>query len=95
MKSPKTRCTVASPVRGVPGAQVDWGDAGDVLAHVGVPNVYSSHMVLSYSPFTCFTTSMNLATFFDCHRRASDKGDDTIRTPSISRFLVRILSGAE
>lgn len=29
-------------------------------------------MTLSYSrdPFTCFTTSMDLATFWDCHRRA-------------------------
>src|SRR5215213_633764 len=58
----------------VPGgqAQVDWGDEGDLLAHVGVPHVYSFHMVLSYSrdPFCCFTTSMDLATFFDCHRRA-------------------------
>ena len=27
-------------------------------------------MTLSYSPFCCFTTSMNLATFWDCHRRA-------------------------
>lgn len=53
-------------------AQVDWGDEGDVLAHVGISNVYSFHMVLSHSrdPFTCFTTSMDLATFFDCHRRA-------------------------
>lgn len=58
----------------VPGAQaqVDWGDEGDVLGHVGIGNVYSFHMVLSYSrdPFTCFTTSMDLATFWDCHRRA-------------------------
>lgn len=57
----------------VPGAQaqVDWGDEGDVLAHVGIGNVYSFHMTLSYSrdPFTCFTTSMDLATFWDCHRR--------------------------
>src|SRR5215217_4225661 len=53
-------------------AQVDWGDKGDLLAHVGVPTVYSFHMVLSHSrdPFTCFTTSMDLATFWDCHRRA-------------------------
>ena len=52
-------------------AQVDWGDEGDVLAHVGIGNVYSFHMVLSYSrdPFCCFTTSMDLATFWDCHRR--------------------------
>jgi transposase len=58
----------------VPGAQaqVDWGDEGDLLAHVGIPNVYSFHMVLSHSrdPFTCFTTRMDLATFWDCHRRA-------------------------
>jgi transposase len=58
----------------VPGAQaqVDWGDEGDLLAHVGIANVYSFHMTLSYSrdPFTCFTTSMDLATFWDCHRRA-------------------------
>jgi transposase len=53
-------------------AQVDWGDEGDVLGHVGIGNVYSFHMVLSYSrdPFTCFTTSMDLGTFWDCHRRA-------------------------
>ena len=53
-------------------AQVDWGDEGELLAHVGIPNVYSFHMVLSYSrdPFCCFTTSMDLATFWDCHRRA-------------------------
>lgn len=52
--------------------QVDWGDEGDLLAHVGIGNVYSFHMTLSYSrdPFTCFTTSMDLATFWDCHRRA-------------------------
>jgi hypothetical protein len=39
---------------------------------VGITNVYSFHMTLSYSrdPFTCFTTSMDLATFWDCHRRA-------------------------
>lgn len=58
----------------VPGAQaqVDWGDEGDLLAHVGIGRVYSFHMVLSHSrdPFCCFTTSMDLATFFDCHRRA-------------------------
>ena len=58
----------------VPGAQaqVDWGDEGDLLAHVGVGNVYSFHMTLSHSrdPFSCFTTSMDLATFWDCHRRA-------------------------
>lgn len=58
----------------VPGAQaqVDWGEEGDLLAHVGIGSVYSFHMTLSHSrdPFTCFTTSMDLATFWDCHRRA-------------------------
>jgi transposase len=58
----------------VPGAQaqVDWGEEGDLLAHVGIKTVYSFHLVLSHSrdPFTCFTTSMDLATFWDCHRRA-------------------------
>ena len=51
----------------VPGAQaqVGWGEEGDLLAHVGIGAVYSFHMTLSYSrdPFTCFTTSMDLATF--------------------------------
>jgi len=30
-------------------AQVDWGDEGGVLAHVGIGKVYSFHMTLSYS----------------------------------------------
>lgn len=54
-------------------AQVDWGDEGALLAEVGEGRkVYSFHMTLSYSrdPFICFTTSQDLATFFDCHRRA-------------------------
>lgn len=53
-------------------AQVDWGEEGDVLAHVGIGRVYSFHMTLSLSrdPFCCYVTSMDLATFFDCHRRA-------------------------
>jgi transposase len=58
----------------IPGAQaqVDWGDEGGILAPVGIPKVYSFHMVLSYSrdPFCCFTTTQNLATFWACHRRA-------------------------
>lgn len=51
-------------------AQVDWGDEGDLFG-TGV-RVYSFHMTLSYSrdPFCCFVTSMDAATFFDCHRRA-------------------------
>jgi len=53
-------------------AQVDWGDEGALLAHVGICKVYSFHMTLSYSrePFSCFTTSMDMGTFWDCHRRA-------------------------
>jgi hypothetical protein len=51
----------------VPGAQaqVDWGDEGDLLGHVGIGKVYSFHMVLSYSrdPFCCFPTSTDLGTF--------------------------------
>lgn len=52
-------------------AQVDWGDEGGVLAHIGIEKVYSFHMVLSYSrdPFCCYTTSMDLGVFWDCHRR--------------------------
>jgi transposase len=53
-------------------AQVDWGDEGEILARVGISKVYSFHMVLSWSrdPFICYTTSADLVTFFDCHRRA-------------------------
>ncbi len=53
-------------------AQVDWGDEGQVLLDAGIGKVYSFHMMLSYSrdPFCCFTTSQDLGTFFDCHRRA-------------------------
>jgi transposase len=53
-------------------AQVDWGDEGEILAHVGIGKVYSFHMVLSWSrdPFICYTTGADLVTFFDCHRRA-------------------------
>jgi transposase len=53
-------------------AQVDWGDEGGVLAHVGIAKVYSFHMTLSHSrdPFSCFTTSMDMATFWACHRAA-------------------------
>ncbi|MFE0179822.1 IS21 family transposase [Streptomyces olivaceus] len=58
----------------IPGAQaqVDWGDEGKILAHMGIAKVYSFHMTLSYSRdlFCCFTTSQDLQTFFDCHRRA-------------------------
>ena len=70
-----------NPLRGlhrrfevVPGAQaqVDWGEEGGILAHAGIAKTYSFHMVLSYSrdPFCCYVDSMDLGTFFDCHRRA-------------------------
>ena len=54
-------------------AQVDWGTESRALAQaLGVRYVYSFHMVLSYSrdPFCCFTTSLDLGTFFGCHLRA-------------------------
>jgi transposase len=52
-------------------AQVDWGEEGGLLAHVGIDKVYSFHMTLSWSrdPFCCYTTGTDLVTFFDCHRR--------------------------
>jgi transposase len=70
-----------NPLRGLhrrfevlPGAQaqVDWGEEGGILADAGTAKVYSFHMVLSYSrdPFCCYTASMDLAVFFDCHRLA-------------------------
>lgn len=53
-------------------AQVDWGVEGPVLARAGIGAVYSFHMTLSFSrdPFCAFTTTMDMATFWDCHRRA-------------------------
>jgi transposase len=53
-------------------AQVDWGDEGMIDTPAGRRTVYSFHMTLSYSrdPFVCFTQAQDLATFFDCHRRA-------------------------
>lgn len=54
-------------------AQVDWGTESRSIAKApGVRYVYSFHMTLSYSrdPFCCFTTSLDLGTFFGCHTRA-------------------------
>jgi transposase len=53
-------------------AQVDWGVETRIAPMLGVRLVYSFHMTLSYSrdPFCCFTTSADMATFWDCHRRA-------------------------
>ena len=53
-------------------AQVDWGtESRSIAKALGVRYVYSFHMTLSYSrnPFCCFTTSLDLATFFGCHLR--------------------------
>ncbi|MFF5344048.1 DDE-type integrase/transposase/recombinase [Streptomyces althioticus] len=73
-EQPGRACGPAPVFEVVPGtqAQVDWGDECKIFAHVGIPKVYSFHMTLSYSrdPFCCFTTSQDLATFFDCHREA-------------------------
>jgi transposase len=53
-------------------AQVDWGDEGVLETEAGPVHVYSFHMTLSYSrdPFSCFVTSQDLTSFWDCHRRA-------------------------
>lgn len=53
-------------------AQVDWGDEGVRGSAHALAKVYSFHMTLSYSrdPFTCFTTSQDLVTFWRCHQRA-------------------------
>jgi transposase len=53
-------------------AQVDWGDEGTITTTHGDLPVYSFHLVLSYSrdPFCRYTTSMDLATFWACHREA-------------------------
>jgi transposase len=53
-------------------AQVDWGDEGVIETEAGRVHVYSFHMTLSWSrdPFSCFVTSQDLTSFWDCHRRA-------------------------
>jgi transposase len=53
-------------------AQVDWGDEGEVMTMAGPLHAYSYHMTLSHSRdlFCCFTASQDLASFWDCHRRA-------------------------
>jgi transposase len=53
-------------------AQVDWGDEGVRMTEHGLTKVYSFHMTLSHSrdPFTCFVTSQDLVTFWECHLRA-------------------------
>jgi transposase len=53
-------------------AQVDWGDEGELQTQAGPLHAYSFHMTLSYSrdPFCCYVASQDLATFWDCHRRA-------------------------
>lgn len=53
-------------------AQVDWGDEGTLATSAGDLDVYSFHMVLSYSrdPFCRYSTSMDLATFWAAHHAA-------------------------
>ena len=53
-------------------AQVDWGDEGSIATAEGELAVSSFHMTLSHSrdPFCCFVPRQDLATFYDCHRRA-------------------------
>ena len=53
-------------------AQVDWGEEDPIQTPEGPVKVYSFHMVLSHSrdPFCRYTTSMDLATFWDCHTQA-------------------------
>lgn len=53
-------------------AQVDWGEEDPIQTPSGPVKVYSFHMVLSHSrdPFCWFTTSQDLATFWEAHRRA-------------------------
>ena len=65
-------CTASS--KRSPGAQalVDWGAEGELLVDVGLDNVSSFHLRVSHSrdPFTWFTTSLDLATFWDWDRLA-------------------------
>jgi transposase len=53
-------------------AQVDWGDEGTIETASGSLAVYSFHMTLAHSrdPFCAFVARQDLATFYDCHRRA-------------------------
>jgi transposase len=53
-------------------AQVDWGDEGEIQTVTGPLHAFSFHMTLAHSrdPFCCFTAGQDLATFWDCHRRA-------------------------
>jgi transposase len=56
-------------------AQADWAHAGRLADAEGRPRqVYAFTFVLSYSRmlYVRFTTSMNLASLVDCHRRAFD-----------------------
>lgn len=72
--TPKERAGTHRQFEVIPGAQaqVDWGDEGKILAHMGIAKVYSFHRTPSYSrdPFCRFATRQDLQTFFDCHRRA-------------------------
>ncbi len=66
----------------IPGAQaqVDWGDEGKILAHMGIPKVYSFHMTLSYRA----TRSADLPRTSIC-RRSSTATAARSRTSAASR----------
>ena len=75
-------------------AQVDWGDEGTIDTATGPLAVYSFHMTLSYSrdPFCCFVASQDLATFYDCHRRAFAHYDPRVTTlPRNNAWLYDLL----
>jgi transposase len=82
VREARARVTAAEPAPSgfhrrfevLPGAQaqVDWGDEGEILTAAGPLHASSFHMTLAYSrdPFCCFVAAQDLATFWDCHRRA-------------------------
>ncbi|GAA4983052.1 hypothetical protein GCM10023317_07250 [Actinopolymorpha pittospori] len=81
-------------------AQVDRGGEGNLLGHVGVGNVYSFHMTMAYSrdPFTCFTTSMDLAIGpdgADCDDFAVDLQMDPLATADLAGGEGRVEAGLE
>lgn len=73
---------MTTPLRGLhrgfevlPGAQaqVNWGDGGGATGacRARLGKVYSFHFTPSYlrGPFCCYTTSYDMATFWNRHRR--------------------------
>lgn len=68
---PRLRCTAALRRCPEPRPRSTGGGGSDRDPFGQIP-VYSFQMVLSHSrgPFCRYTTSMDLATFWDCHTRA-------------------------